>query len=147
MGAAVLLGAMVVTTTSCASGTASPAPGSSSQAGSLMSHGAEDHSHMVDSPGPLMDADIMFLDMMIPHHAQAVAMSKLASTNGASPRVQQLADAIAAAQEPEIQQMQSWLDQAHAPDMMGDGMSMSGILSASQMKQLAAARGGEFDRL
>ena len=148
MGAAVLLGAMVVTTTSCASGTASPAPGSSSQAGSLMSHGTEDHSHMDDSTGPLMDADIMFLDMMIPHHAQAVAMSKLASTNGASPRVQQLADAIAAAQEPEIQQMQSWLDQAHAPDMMGDGhMSMSGILSASQMKQLAAARGGEFDRL
>lgn len=114
----------------------------------MMSHGAENHSHMDDSTGPLMDADIMFLDMMIPHHAQAVEMSKLASTNGASPTVQQLADAIAAKQEPEIQQMQSWLDQAHAPNMMGDGhMSMSGLLSASQMKQLAAARGGEFDRL
>jgi uncharacterized protein (DUF305 family) len=63
----------------------------------MMSHGAEDHSHTDDSPGPMMDADIMFLQMMIPHHQQAIEMSSLASTNDASPDVQRLAEAIAAA--------------------------------------------------
>jgi uncharacterized protein (DUF305 family) len=148
MGAAVLLGAMVVTTTSCSSGTATPAPAASSHDGSMMSHGAEDHSHTDDGPGPMMDADIMFLQMMIPHHQQAIEMSSLASTNDASPDVQRLAEAIAAAQGPEIEQMKSWLDQAHAPDMLADHhMTMSGMLSSSQMSELAAARGAQFDRL
>lgn len=96
----------------------------------------------------MMDADIMFLQMMIPHHEQAIEMSRLASSNGASPAVQQLAEAIASAQAPEIEQMRAWLEGVHAPDMMGHGhMPMSGVLSASQMSELASARGAEFDRL
>lgn len=115
---------------------------------SMMSHDAAGHDTMADGVGTMMDADIMFLEMMIPHHEQAVEMSKLASTNGASPAVQQLADAIAAAQGPEIEQMQAWLDEAHAPDMMEDGgMAMSGVLTSGQMAALGAARGAEFDRL
>jgi uncharacterized protein (DUF305 family) len=101
-----------------------------------------------ESVGTMTHADVMFLEMMIPHHEQAVEMSRLASTNGASPGVQQLADAIAAAQGPEIEQMKSWLDEAQAPDMMGAGhASMTGILTESQMTQLAAATGAAFDRL
>src|SRR5882724_5357650 len=57
------------------------------------------------------DADVMFAQHMIPHHQQAVEMSDmLLAKQGIDPRVTQLATQIKAAQGPEIQQMQSWLN-------------------------------------
>jgi uncharacterized protein (DUF305 family) len=96
----------------------------------------------------MMDADIMFLQMMIPHHEQAVVMSKLASSQGASPEVLKLADAIAAAQGPEIEQMRTWLEDSGAGTAMGGhAMHMDGVLSDEQMAELSNAKGADFDRL
>lgn len=96
----------------------------------------------------LIPDDAMFLAMMIPHHEQAVEMSNLAKTNGASPEVLALATSIANSQGPEITQMQGLLEAAGALGEMGQHMGhMDGLLSEEQMSELKAAQGADFDRL
>ena len=99
-------------------------------------------------------ADVMFAQMMIPHHQQAVEMSTLAETKASSPEIKELAAEIKAAQQPEIDQMTAWLEEWGMPvlsmdEAMGDhgGHGMSGMLTDEQMQQLADASGPEFDRL
>lgn len=99
-------------------------------------------------------AAVMFAQMMIPHHEQAVEMSTLAETRAADPFIVRLAAEIKAAQLPEIDEMASWLEEWGIPVMnrMGamsgaGGHGMAGMLSDEQMDELAAATGAEFDRL
>jgi uncharacterized protein (DUF305 family) len=61
------------------------------------------------------DADVAFVTGMIGHHAQALIMSELAPTNGASPSVQTLAARIINAQTDEISLMQRWLEDRGQP--------------------------------
>jgi len=91
-------------------------------------------------------SDVMFAQMMIPHHQQAVDMSALAQARSTNPDVLALAKQISAAQLPEIEQMQAWLTRAGASMDMGHTMHMDGMLSDDQMSKLAAASGTEFDR-
>lgn len=104
-------------------------------------------------------ADVMFMQMMIPHHAQALEMSRLAKKRAKDPRVRTLAERIHAAQGPEIQLMSSWLaerdievprvvDKADDFDHAQHGHTgMAGMLSAGEMERLADSRGSAFDRL
>jgi uncharacterized protein (DUF305 family) len=134
---AVILGAALVTTTAC--GSTNLIPESLSSAVSNEIQGA------VNS---LVPDDAMYLAMMIPHHEQAVVMSNLAKTNGASPEVLELATSIANSQGPEITQMQGLLEAAGALGEIGKHMGhMDGMLSEEQIADLTAARGPEFDRL
>jgi uncharacterized protein (DUF305 family) len=134
---AVFLGVTLVTTSAC--GSTSMIPESLSSAVKSEIQGA------VNS---LIPDDAMFLAMMIPHHEQAVEMSMLAATNGASPEVQKLAATIAAAQAPEITEMQSLLEAGGALSELGKHTGhMDGLLSEEQMNELRNARGAEFDRL
>lgn len=102
---------------------------------------------------------------MIPHHQQAVEMADLALApgSGASPEVKKLAAQIKAAQDPEIAQMSTWLQQWGAPTSMPGassaaqmpgmdhsghdmgGMSVSGMMTTEQMDQLAATSAEQFD--
>ena len=91
--------------------------------------------------------DIMFAQMMIPHHQQAIDMSALAQSRALSPEVKALASKISAEQGPEIEQMRSWLKAANAPSEMGHQMSMDGMLSDAEMERLTNASGAEFDEL
>lgn len=91
--------------------------------------------------------DIMFAQMMIPHHQQAVDMGTLAETRAQSPEVKALAAKIKAEQAPEIAQMKGWLKAANAPTEMGHNMGMGGMLSDAQMSALKNATGAAFDRL
>lgn len=95
--------------------------------------------------------DLMFAQMMIPHHEQAVEMSTLAETRTTNTEVLALAKQIKNAQEPEIKQMQEWLDasgQGNAGmDMDHMGHSMGGMLTDEQMNALASASGVQFDKL
>jgi len=94
----------------------------------------------------------MFAQGMIPHHQQAIEMADMAldPAVGAGPEVLDLATRIKAGQDPEIAQMTTWLadwDQPKAMDL-SDGHEMDGMdgmLSADEMKDLAALRGAEFD--
>lgn len=110
------------------------------------------------------EPDMMFVRMMVPHHAQALEMSALARTRAASDEVKALARRIEGAQGPEIQLMTTWL-QSRGMDVPQDAgdlashdghsdheahgrlMAMNGMLTGQQMKELARARGARFDRL
>jgi uncharacterized protein (DUF305 family) len=101
---------------------------------------------------PYTKADVDFMSGMIHHHAQAIEMSRLAPTHGASRSIQTLAARIINAQQDEIMLMQQWLADRlqEVPDPSAPGHHhhmMPGMLTVEQMKQLAAAKGGEFDRL
>jgi uncharacterized protein (DUF305 family) len=104
-------------------------------------------------------SDIAFVQMMIPHHAQALEMSRLAAKYAVDDGVRTLASRIRAAQGPEILTMSSWLE-AQDVEVPKAGESaeqydhgehghdrMRGMLTEQQMRRLAAARGPEFDRL
>lgn len=106
------------------------------------------------------EADVRFMTAMIPHHAQAVAMSRMALTHDANPQVRRLAERIINAQVDEIATMQQWLRDRGQPVPEADPaglrmdhggaehhMLMPGMLTAEQMAQLDQARGAEFDRL
>jgi uncharacterized protein (DUF305 family) len=120
----------------------------------LGTSGSNDESGMMGNNGMMgqnnsqfSGADIMFAQMMIPHHQQAVDMGTLAETRAESPEVKALAAQIKSEQSPEITQMKGWLKEADAPLEMGHDMGMGGMLTDSQMTALKNATGAEFDRL
>ena len=98
------------------------------------------------------DADVYFAQHMIPHHEQAIEMSEIAldPASEAGAEVTELATAIQAAQDPEIQQMTEWLESWDEPVAMdmSDGHDMSemqGMMSPEEMTALDELTGAEFD--
>ena len=94
--------------------------------------------------GDFSAEDVMFAEMMIPHHEQAIVMSDIALANTTNPEVLQLANQIKDAQAPEIEIMKSW---PGVDSMAHMGHMMDGMLSDAEIEALRAATGGEFDRL
>jgi uncharacterized protein (DUF305 family) len=93
------------------------------------------------------DADVMFAQMMITHHEQAVTMAGLAATRASDAEVRSLAEQIKAAQEPEITRMRGWLKSWKAPESAGMSMGHgAGMMSDADMAGLKAAKGTAFDR-
>lgn len=99
-------------------------------------------------------ADVMFAQMMIPHHEQAVVMADLAVDRAQDPQLLDLAGQIKAAQAPEIELMASWLEEWGQPRITGEEAMMShgshgmqGMLSDEQLDALASADGATFDAL
>ena len=137
----VVLAAVLAACGSSSSGTgAAPSAASSSSAAAAPSSAA---SVSAESRA----GDVMFAQMMIPHHEQAVEMSDLALKSGAGAEVTALATQIKAAQGPEIATMQGWLaawgaSAGSASDHMGH---MPGMMSADDMTELASLRGSAFD--
>lgn len=97
------------------------------------------------------DADVMFAQMMIPHHEQAIEMSDMAldPTTQASKEVVDLATQIKAAQDPEIKQMKdlltTWAQPLTADSDMDHGSKMGGMLSMDDMEKLGSLKGPDFD--
>ena len=94
-------------------------------------------------------ADVEFMQGMIAHHAQAIVMSRLAESHGANPQVLKLSNKIDQSQIPEIRIMQQWLERNNqfAPDTSSwRHMTMAGMLTPAQFKELEASKGVEFDR-
>jgi uncharacterized protein (DUF305 family) len=110
---------------------------------------------------PLDTDDVRFMQDMIVHHAQAIAMVALAREHLTDTQVRALAERIADEQGPEISSMASWLRQRGqdvppqadnplfgANEHSGHaGHTMAGMASPAQLGQLAAARGPAADRL
>lgn len=143
VGGAVVL---AVVLSACAGQASEPAASTPSGAASESAAGAVDDDHN--------DADVAFTQNMVVHHEGAIVMANLAGRTATTAEVKALADRIAAAQEPEIIEMQSWLvawgePSAADADMDGmdmDGMDMGGLSQDEAMTDLKAVDGADFDR-
>jgi len=123
--------------------------GSLALSGCTFNVGTAPDSNQSQSESAFSANDLMFAQMMIPHHQQAIEMSQLAASRTENAEVLRLADQIEAAQAPEIEQMRTWLggddDGMMSHDMGSHGMD--GMVSDEDMIALENARGAEFDRL
>ncbi len=113
---------------------------------------AEQSQHPNSEQGTHNQADVTFLQGMIPHHEQAIEMSRPAAENSQSEQVKDLAEQIQAAQGPEIETMSGWLRDWGVPGsqsgMDHGGMNMGeGMMSPEQMQRLERARGAQFDQM
>ncbi len=125
--------------------------GAVSLAGCTINIGGQDSNGMMNgsmmgnnkSSSGFSGTDIMFAQMMIPHHQQAVDMSTLAETHTTNPEILALAKQIKDAQAPEIKQMTAWIESSGA----GMDMGMGGMLTEEQMAALENAQGAAFDKL
>lgn len=103
--------------------------------------------HSTDISSEFSSNDIMFAQMMIPHHQQAVEMSNLAIAISKNPKILALAGQIKSAQAPEISQMKSWLKSAGTSLMGAHGMAMEGMLTDEEIATLKISTGRDFDQL
>ena len=125
-------------------------------------------------------ADVAFVTGMIPHHQEALEMSDLilaqpVSAAGSNAEVRALAQQIADAQAPEVEQMKTWVKdwgmgsdtvtddggmnmgggemdghEMDGADMSGadaGGAAMNGMMTEAQMNELSQATGAELDQL
>ncbi|MCW2804169.1 MAG: hypothetical protein JWN06_2386 [Propionibacteriaceae bacterium] len=102
--------------------------------------------------GEFNDADVMFAQMMIPHHEQAVTMSDmLLSKSGVNTDVVALAQDIKAAQTPEIKKMNEWLDAWGRPVRttgdMNHGGGENGMSTVEEMENLDKADGATAPKM
>ena len=121
-----------------------------------MDMGSSDSSSMdmgysIPESADFNDADVMFAQMMIPHHEQAIEMSDIAldPNTGASAAIIALATQIKGAQDPEISQMKNLLTTWGMPTNMGSmdhSSMMDGMLSLEEMDTLGQLKGAEFDK-
>lgn len=98
--------------------------------------------------------DVIFMQNMIPHHAQAVEMAALVKDRTNMEKLIDIAGRIDGSQADEIEFMESWLrerDESVALSGHGEGghdhHTMAGMASPEQLRELAAADSTDFDRL
>lgn len=94
-------------------------------------------------------ADVWFVRMMIPHHAQALEMGALARGRAGNPQIVAIAERMRAAQAPEILTFRAWLAarRLSEQDANHDHATMPGMQSPEAIQELAKAGGAEFDRM
>jgi uncharacterized protein (DUF305 family) len=113
-------------------------------------------------------ADVRFMQGMIGHHAQALAMTALIPNRTSRQDIRMLGQRIEVSQKDEIAMMQQWLRDrhqqipsrdaqpggqamaGHSTNMPGMAMSdtlMPGMLTSDQLAELAKANGDEFAKL
>jgi uncharacterized protein (DUF305 family) len=96
------------------------------------------------------DADVRFLQDMIPHHQQAIDMAKLVDGRTRRPELVKLAARITSSQDAEIRAMQAWLSRWNGPAPAGDGMQhdrsqVLGMLAEGQLDWLETLQDVQFD--
>lgn len=109
--------------------------------------------------GPVDPADAEFVNMMIPHHYQALIMSRMAPSRSNDPNLIALAGSIEIEQELEIAVMQGWqsengLEVTNAAMAYNDlimhhahHLEEMGMATPAQLAALSAAEGNDFDVL
>jgi len=103
--------------------------------------------------------DVIFMQNMIPHHAQAVELADLVDTRSNLKELVDLAGRIGVTQADEIKFMEDWLkergepllpesaDPSSAHDGHNGFHDMEGMASPKDMARLATLKGVEFDKL
>jgi uncharacterized protein (DUF305 family) len=96
------------------------------------------------------DADVMFAQMMIPHHEQAIEMADVVLAKpDVDPQITELANQVKDAQSPEIEELSQWLDAggAERTSEHSGHAGMDGMMSKEDMQSLGDAAGPEANRL
>lgn len=91
-------------------------------------------------------ADLMFMNMMIIHHDQAIEMAELAENRTDNDKVLSLSQNISEAQRYENRKMAEWLNSVGL-NRPTRGHRMAGMAAQEEMMQLEQSRGKEFDQL
>lgn len=103
-------------------------------------------------PATFNNADLQFVQQMIPHHQQAIQMADMVSPDEVLPTTAALAGEIRDAQAPEIAEMRALLgewgekEDQHATHNMNDH-SMHGMMTDEDFEALGSTTGVEFDRM
>ena len=116
----------------------------------ILGHDMASHSMTSSAPAStgLTGADTMFLQMMIPHHQQAIDISELALQKSQNAELLALAKVIIRDQKSEIAKMKAWLKEAGVSEDMGHSMhDMGGMLNDDDLAKLEKATGRDFDSL
>jgi uncharacterized protein (DUF305 family) len=113
-------------------------------------------------------ADVRFMQGMIGHHAQALAMTALIPSRSSRQDIRMLGQRITVSQKDEIAMMRQWLRDRHqrvpardsqpgGQTMAGNSMNMPGMamsdtlmpgmLTSEQLAELARTTGDAFDKL
>lgn len=103
-----------------------------------------------DQPPPFNDADVGFLQAMLPHHQQAITMAKLTTGRTRRPEVAKLAATITASHAAETRSMQTWLTRWERPAAADAGTDhapshLPGLLGEGQLEWLQTLNGTQFD--
>jgi uncharacterized protein (DUF305 family) len=140
---AILAVALVTTAAACSND-----DGTTGNSGATTTRG---QTATAELPDDVNDADVAFVQGMVPHHEQAIQMSELVIANGDDPTVIALAEQINAAQGPEIDQMNTWLDDWDIDPAGSDGMDgmdgANGMMSDDEMDMMSEAMGADLDRM
>jgi uncharacterized protein (DUF305 family) len=114
---------------------------------------SEDEISELDDPG-YTEADVAFVQGMIPHHAQALVMTDLVADRTGRDDLPLLAERMDVSQRDEIALMERWLEErgeevpdASAGHHHGEGELMPGMLTDDDLARLEAASGRDFDEL
>ena len=78
-----------------------------------------------------IQVDQHFIEMMIPHHQDAIAMADLALSRSQRPEVKKIAEAIKKDQTREIQEMRTWYKQWYGKEVPLTSMTDMGMMGNS----------------
>jgi len=89
--------------------------------------------------------DVMFMNMMIVHHDQAIEMAEMAENRTNNSKILELSENISKAQRSENGQMREWMNNlGYEP---GNHHPMAGMASEAEMQRLEDSKNSEFDRM
>ena len=91
-------------------------------------------------------SEIMFAQMMIPHHEQAISMSETALKKSRNQEILKLSRQIKSLQSSETSQLTYWLKATNSSMAMDHDMKMSGMLTVKELASLKQLTGTQFDR-
>ena len=89
--------------------------------------------------------DVMFMNMMIVHHDQAIEMAELAENRTENENIIELSNNISNAQREENRQMAEWMKKLGYSS--SNHHPVAGMASEREMQQLRNSNGSEFNQL
>ncbi|TMR88589.1 DUF305 domain-containing protein [Nonomuraea basaltis] len=135
----------------------SPKPADSADGTTDQSASAPDDDNMDDmdmsSSKPAADFnndDVMFVQMMLPHHQEGLQMAKWARTNASNAEVKNLAMKIQMEGQPQLDKLNGWLTAWDKQPLAADDpmmTSMDGMMSTAEMAEMKKMKGAMFDRM
>ncbi|MEU7829952.1 DUF305 domain-containing protein [Nonomuraea sp. NPDC049129] len=152
IGAVALLTACGSSTPTTTAAGAGAAPAASSNDGASADVTNMDGMDMSSSKpkADFNDGDVMFVQMMLPHHQEALRMAKWAQTNASNAKVKDLAMKMQMEAQPQLSKLNNWLTAWDKEPMADDDPMMTstpGMMSSAEMAKMRQMKGGMFDRM